>query len=99
MSELTEQARVALANATVGTDVYLIRAITLLLDELEAHQHTYYGPTGMASQAYTTQPQRDIVNPAQKHFEEQQAAKLADKKAKDAVYTPRNEISDRFEPR
>lgn len=37
----------------------LILAIERLCDEVDNHEHTYVGPTGLGGRFYTTQPQRD----------------------------------------
>jgi hypothetical protein len=59
----------------------LLLRLAWRVQELESHQHTYVGPLpGAPHRWYPTQAQREIVNPSEKVFEQQAAAKLADKK-------------------
>ena len=84
MSELTDKARTLAQNASSAalddpTIGILAQAIELLCDELEAHQHTYWGPIGLAGKWATTQVQRDTLSASQKIFEQQAAAKVTKK--------------------
>ena len=64
---------------------FQIRGLRKRTKNLEAalcfHQHSYLGPLRQyGGDWFTTSPQRDIVSPSQKVFEQQAAQKLADKK-------------------
>jgi hypothetical protein len=84
MSELTDKARQAASDADTAPGGsaavgYLIEAIKALCDELEAHQHSYYGPSGMAGQWLNTQSERHVESASQLAYMQQMADK---KKAK-----------------
>jgi hypothetical protein len=54
-------------------------ALVRRIEALENHQHTYWGPRGLAGRPLTTQPQRDTGAAAHATYLKQQADK---KKAK-----------------
>ena len=42
-------------DASIG---FLIRAVEVLIEEHETHQHSYIGPSGLSGQWYDTMPAR-----------------------------------------
>ena len=46
----------------------LILAIERLCDEVDNHERTYVGPTGLGGRFYTTQPQRDTDGAAHEQY-------------------------------
>jgi len=54
---------------------HLILAVETLCEELQAHQHTYFGPPGLHGKWATTSPQRDTGAAAHAVYLKQQADK------------------------
>lgn len=51
-----------------------------LQNQLQAHQHSYVGPTGLAVKWHTTIPRRDTLAPEHDEYMEELAVKLANRK-------------------
>ena len=80
MSEITDQVRMLAQHADeTQSDRIAIRALVqavyALCDELDAHQHTYWGPIGLAGKWITTQSQRDTTSSAHEAYMKAQADK------------------------
>jgi hypothetical protein len=87
--ELQKGARTVLSMLSQDTPspertamVYLADAVDQLIEHIKEHQHTYWGPPGLASKPFTTQAQRDTGAAAHKVFLKQQAQKMKDKEGR-----------------
>jgi len=79
MSENIDRARELIDKAnttrTEGAIGFLVLAMEALCDELEGHQHSYFGPADMHGKWATTGEQRDTGAAAHAAYLKQQADK------------------------
>lgn len=79
IESIREEIIEALANADTSRVLQILLRLTCWVEVLEEHQHTYYADPGISARPFITAPQREIVSPSQKIFEEQAAVKRAAK--------------------